>query len=244
MRAACLKMGRGGVLLALPQLPFLRAAKGRWLSTQDLESLSVAELRQLAAQRSVSTSDCFEKQDLVQKLRASDGGVNNAADGDARGQCAPQSTLASKSVSELRNIIHKAGLSSEDLLEKRDLVERAREAEVLLKQQASKEPKGDDSQTNSEQTKPWDARRYEELEIVLFARGGCPHCVSAVQMLNKRGLRNFDLQDVEWSREAMLEFQRLGGRGVPFFYSKKTGKSMAGWNPGAQDLGWLIHHLE
>ena len=25
---------------------------------------------------------------------------------------------------------------------------------------------------------------------------------------------------------------------------QKDWQSMAGWNPGAQDLGWLIHHLE
>ena len=35
------------------------------------------------------------------------------------------------------------------------------------RQASTKEAKGDDSQTNSEQTKPWDARRYEELDIWL-----------------------------------------------------------------------------
>ena len=30
-----------------------------------------------------------------------------------------------------------------------------------------------------------------------------PHCVAAFELLKRRGLANFDLQDVEWSKEAL-----------------------------------------
>ena len=37
----------------------------------------------------------------------------------------------------------------------------------MLLRQSSKEPKGDESKTESTSTKPWDARRYEELDLWL-----------------------------------------------------------------------------
>ena len=228
-------MLRCGALLSLPN--YMLLGRRRCLSTQDLENLSIAELRQLASQRQISLADCFEKRELVQKLKQ-DLSSSERTDMGAR------SRFASKSVAELRVLIHEAGLSSQDLLEKKDLLERAQEAERLLSERNSTH--SNNEQKASEDAKaslPWDARRYQELEVVLFARGGCPHCVSAFTLLNSR-VKDYELQDVEWSKEAVQEFQRLGGKGVPFFYSRKTGKSASGWKPGAEDLQWLIHRLE
>ncbi|CAJ1388582.1 unnamed protein product [Effrenium voratum] len=234
MRAFC---GFRAARLAQPRshLPFRVAA----FST-DWEGLSLSELRRVAAERRIDVADCFERRDLVQRLQAS-------ADSADEATCTvdEQPALSSMSIAELRKMIHEAGLNSRDLLEKRDFLERAAEAQQLLAKAASDAKASTGSKANSSQkAEPWDVQRYRELEVVLFARGGCPHCVSAVQLLRQRGLQDFELQDVEWSAQAVEEFRQLGGRGVPFFYSRKTQKSLAGWKPDATDLNFLIAHLQ
>ena len=61
--------------------------------------------------------------------------------------------------------------------------------------------------------------------------------------LFKGGWADPELQNVETSAQANAEMQRLGGNGVPFFYSKKTGKSASGWKQGEPDLQWLTAQL-
>ncbi|CAJ1388581.1 unnamed protein product [Effrenium voratum] len=247
MRAFC---GFRAARLAQPRshLPFRVAA----FST-DWEGLSLSELRRVAAERRIDVADCFERRDLVQRLQAAHRvcrtfpACEASADSADEATCTvdEQPALSSMSIAELRKMIHEAGLNSRDLLEKRDFLERAAEAQQLLAKAASDAKASTGSKANSSQkAEPWDVQRYRELEVVLFARGGCPHCVSAVQLLRQRGLQDFELQDVEWSAQAVEEFRQLGGRGVPFFYSRKTQKSLAGWKPDATDLNFLIAHLQ
>ena len=81
-----------------------------------------------------------------------------------------------------------------------------------------------------------------------------PYCVDALKVIEARGiteekLKGDVMKDVERNPSAASEMQRLrssesgGGGGVPYFYSPKTGKSAAGWVPGAEDLGWLMQKL-
>ncbi|CAE7242458.1 pth [Symbiodinium necroappetens] len=245
---AAWRLGRCGALLSLPQGGFIAQARG--LSAQDFEALSIRELQDLARQRGVDPEDCFEKRDLVEKLRKVASGKTTFSTCQAdpsTGEVADEE-VASMSITELRALIHEAGLGSRDLLERNDFLQRAKEAQKILRTKAKTEESTSRKASSSKaatgsSTKgqlPWDVRRYQELEIVLFARGGCPHCVAAFELLKRRGLPNFDLQDVEWSKEAVQEFRRLGGNGVPFFYSKRTGKSLSGWKPDATDLEWLV----
>ncbi|CAE8597384.1 unnamed protein product, partial [Polarella glacialis] len=99
------------------------------------------------------------------------------------------------------------------------------------------------SEKSSSSQGPQDAQKYQELDVVLFSRGSCPYCVQAVDLLRKRGVSDLNLQDVGWSQEAAKDMRSKGGDGVPFFYSRRTGKSAAGWNPGATDLEWLVRRL-
>ncbi len=50
--------------------------------------------------------------------------------------------------------------------------------------------------------------------ITLYTTGRCPHCRRLKAFLQQRGLTFREL-DVERSRRALTEFQRLGGRSVP-----------------------------
>eukprot|EP00439_Symbiodinium_sp_Y106_P074059 s1098_g14.t1 len=225
-------------------------AQARGLSAQDFEALSIRELQDLARQRGVDLEDCFEKRDLVEKLRKVASGKTTFSTCQADPSTGDDEEVASMSITELRALIHEAGLSSRDLLERKEFLQRAKEAKKILRTQAKTEEASSEASSSkaapASSTKgqlPWDVRRYQELEIVLFARGGCPHCVAAFELLKRRGLANFDLQDVEWSKEAVQEFRRLGGNGVPFFYSKRTGKSLSGWKPDATDLEWLVQRL-
>ena len=111
---------------------------------------------------------------------------------------------------------------------------------------------------------PDDARKYiEDLGVQFFGRLSCPYCVDALKVLTARGVTDEALlarsavagsseviatvmRDVEKDPSAGADMQRLsgsGGGGVPFFYSAKTGKSAAGWVPGAEDLEWLVQKL-
>ncbi|CAE7419286.1 pth [Symbiodinium pilosum] len=214
---AAWRLGRCGAL-SLPA----GIVQARRLSAQDFEALSIRELQELARQKGVALDDCFEKRDMVDKLRQSSISTSETSTNKASGGCAGDATdkeVDSMSIAELRSLIHEAGLSSRDLLERGDFLQRAKEAKAKLRhskgasasqaKSTPRSPKADRSQL------PWDVQRYKDLEIVLFARGGCPHCVAAFDLLKRRGLADFELQDVEWSKEAVQEFRRLGGNGVP-----------------------------
>lgn len=49
---------------------------------------------------------------------------------------------------------------------------------------------------------------------MLYTTPGCHHCRRMKQWLQRHGIR-FREEDITRSRRAMLQFQRLGGRGVP-----------------------------
>eukprot|EP00622_Pseudochattonella_farcimen_P007237 FR743175.1.p1 GENE.FR743175.1~~FR743175.1.p1 ORF type:complete len:143 (+),score=10.40 FR743175.1:3-431(+) len=138
--------------------------------------------------------------------------------------------LKTLSVKTLKTMIFQAGLSSRGLMEKAELVECAARAKIIL----SREPE--------------DVKRYKELDIVLFARETCPYCVYARDGLQSRGLlkdswQDAGLLDVERDRAAQQEFQQLNGQGVPFWLSRKTGKTTSGWNQNSETLDWLVDML-
>jgi hypothetical protein len=161
----------------------------------------LAALRQLAVARGVSTADCFEKRDLVDKLlraKSHDAAASRAAPAgsaaSAEATGSPSSggsspphggpkkgadskgdaaDLGALSVGDLRALINEAGLSAVGLLEKPEFVARAREARAKL----AARPK-----------LPPDAARYEALGVRFFGRLSCPHCVTALKDLAARGL--------------------------------------------------------
>ena len=158
--------------------------------------------------------------------------------------------LKSSSVRELKTLIFRADLSSRGLFEKEEILAQAARAKVKL-----------DAKTKD---LPDDARKYiEDLGVQFFGRLSCPYCVDALKVLTARGVTDEALlarsaaagsseviatvmRDVEKDPSAGADMQRLsgsGGGGVPFFYSAKTGKSAAGWVPGAEDLEWLVQKL-
>jgi glutaredoxin len=63
----------------------------------------------------------------------------------------------------------------------------------------------------------------------MYFQDSCPHCSNAKKALEKQ-LSGMELKDLK-IKSNFTEFQRNGGRGVPYFVSKSTGKSFAG-NPG------------
>ncbi len=51
-------------------------------------------------------------------------------------------------------------------------------------------------------------------EVKMYATSWCPYCKKARAYLERRGIRYVEL-DIERSREARAEYDRLGARGVP-----------------------------
>jgi glutaredoxin len=64
----------------------------------------------------------------------------------------------------------------------------------------------------------------------MYFQDSCPHCSSAKKALQKQ-LSGMELKDLK-IKANYAEFQKSGGRGVPYFVSKSTGKAFAG-NPGS-----------
>lgn len=72
----------------------------------------------------------------------------------------------------------------------------------------------------------------------MYFQDSCPHCTSAKQALSK-DMSKIQLHDLKVKKN-YDEFAKLGGRGVPFFVSTKTGKTFSG-NPGSFQS--LLQHL-
>jgi hypothetical protein len=226
----------------------------------DLSSLSVKELKALARERTISTDDCFDRESLVLRLSqpapaepsspsdddattpcsaSADSSINNndTADED-EALAAALEELRPLSIRELKTIIFRANLSSRGLLEKGEILAQAARGKVLL----------------DNAPLPDDARAFIDDGVLFFGRLSCPYCVDALKVIEARGiteekLKGDVMKDVERNPSAASEMQRLrssesgSGGGVPYFYSPKTGKSAAGWVPGAEDLGWLMQKL-
>jgi len=208
----------------------------------DLEGRKVSELKAIAREHKVPTEDCFTKEDIISKLllipaaSAATPKVGATTPADPGLQQTKEQILDSLkglSIRQLRTKIFEAGLSSKGLLEKQEFLDRAAEAQVIL---------------NARPKFP-DADRYREMEVEFFGRPTCPYCVYAMEGLQKRGLfkggwSDPAVQNVETSSQASQEMTRLGGEGVPFFYSRKTGRSTSGWKQGQATLDWLLDTLK
>jgi len=122
-------------------------------SQSQLEALSIGDVQALMERLSVDTSDCTDKGDLIARLVLS-GRVLVTNDSDDRGQSGTSSaapaasataaadtasarspnsngagiSLVGKSVSELRQVARRLGVSLEGCLEKREIVQRIEEA--------------------------------------------------------------------------------------------------------------------
>eukprot|EP00933_Yihiella_yeosuensis_P005154 TRINITY_DN109615_c0_g1_i1.p1 TRINITY_DN109615_c0_g1~~TRINITY_DN109615_c0_g1_i1.p1 ORF type:complete len:324 (+),score=46.24 TRINITY_DN109615_c0_g1_i1:81-974(+) len=236
--------------------------KSKDYDAESLSKISLKQLRELAVERSVDISGCFEKADVVKKLFES---IQNDSGGSSSVRSKTSTTDHNKSstvqdsrsdievksmgMKELRALIHKAGLQTDDLFEKPDFINRALQAKEILKTQTKRAPKEASSspkkaEANKDSSNSFaDADRYRYLDVVLYFRGECPHCTDALKLLQSRGLRNFPLEDVGWSKSAAIEMRKRGGQGVPFFYSRRSGKSLSGWKSGATDLHWLLRAL-
>lgn len=87
---------------------------------RELQHKSVAELRVIMRELSVSTAGCIEKQELIDRLVES--GKIDLAQGLAELEISMEE-LQSKSVKELRQLLLSYGLSAEGAVEKRELIE-------------------------------------------------------------------------------------------------------------------------
>ncbi|MDB6173974.1 MAG: hypothetical protein JWL59_3285 [Chthoniobacteraceae bacterium] len=67
-------------------------------------------------------------------------------------------------------------------------------------------------------------------QIVMYTTASCGACKAAKQYFAQKGIR-YEEFDVEQSRSAMAEFQRLGGRGVPLIIVGE--KRLEGFSPQA-----------
>ena len=61
---------------------------------------------------------------------------------------------------------------------------------------------------------PATAMNRKAPRITLYSTRACGHCRRAKDFLREHHIP-FQEQDVEHNRRALIEFQRLGGRGVP-----------------------------
>mmetsp|Transcript_14885 Transcript_14885/g.35081 ORF Transcript_14885/g.35081 Transcript_14885/m.35081 type:complete len:282 (-) Transcript_14885:27-872(-) len=234
------------------RLASTEAGEGGLWGQEELEGMSARELKAAAQAAGLSTSDCFEKKDLVERCLGtpkggapkpqgspagnkpqasnSGGGLDNGSTGEAGAAVALKARLGALSSRELRGLIHRAGLSSKGLLEKSEFIDRAVEAQAVL----------------DARPKFADAERYTALGVRFFGRRSCPYCIDALKVLEARGLGEGSqvMLDVEKDRDAAIEFQKLGGEGVPYFHSAQTGKSASGWRPGASTLDWVNDALQ
>ncbi len=72
-------------------------------------------------------------------------------------------------------------------------------------------------------------------QIIMYSTAQCPACQQAKQYLTQRGVP-FEERNVQQSKTAADEFQRLGGRGVPLIMV--GGERMEGFNP--QEIDRLL----
>jgi len=228
---------------------------------EELQKLRVAELKGIASEHSVSIADCFTRDDIVAKLltipdKSFDpkGAIREPKNSDTEAASAPSTPTATPTVTasdrlaerptrELRSMIAEAGLSSVGLIERNDLLRVATEAQGIL----DKRPKFPD------------ADKYRELKVEFYGRPSCPYCVKAMVAMQRRGLYKLGWRDPEVKNVEVTEYstrgafdgmgasqemERRGGRGVPFFYSSRTRKSVSGWQEGHLDLTWLLNRLQ
>jgi hypothetical protein len=143
---------------------------------------------------------------------------------------------------ELKAMINDAGLSSLGLMEKSELVEVAAEAQKIL---ADSTEAGDEDDVNGDKdgSVNEDTVAWKELDVVFYGRETCPWCVVAAEVCERRGIPTY--LDVEKDPAAAAEFQKFpGNNGLPFFHSRKTGKTTAGWGRGATDLMFIVDLLK
>lgn len=75
----------------------------------------------------------------------------------------------------------------------------------------------------------------KDLGIIFFGRPGCPYCVRMKEMLEGDGLMEV-IDFVDTGSPAGAKKLPKNARGVPHFYSKKTGQSHTGAVPNSGDL--------
>eukprot|EP00746_Dinoflagellata_sp_MGD_P026922 gnl/MRDRNA2_/MRDRNA2_163441_c0_seq1.p1 gnl/MRDRNA2_/MRDRNA2_163441_c0~~gnl/MRDRNA2_/MRDRNA2_163441_c0_seq1.p1 ORF type:complete len:251 (+),score=43.45 gnl/MRDRNA2_/MRDRNA2_163441_c0_seq1:72-824(+) len=233
-------------------LPLRQQARWRTQlpNREALTKLSLKELQGLADANKIPLAGCFEKAEVVHRIaqvqemkqKFAQGAAESARTyGSTAGSA--ESILHSHSVKELRALISKAGLNSDGLFEKDELLSLAKEAQKLLAAKAHEASKKQKKETKAGGAGFSDAVAYRSLEVVMFGRFSCPHCSDAIATLRARGIQDFVALDVEFDLEAAKKLRRLGGSGVPFFHSEKTGRTLEGWNPGQPTLDWLIRKL-
>ncbi len=71
----------------------------------------------------------------------------------------------------------------------------------------------------------------DDLDIIMFFRDGCGHCVNAKTQLGSSGLLDSITQFDITTEEGQQKAQELGLeiKGVPYFHSMKTGKNSSGF---------------
>jgi glutaredoxin len=83
-------------------------------------------------------------------------------------------------------------------------------------------------------------QRLKDLDIHIFVSDSCGFCKKLKEFLQQQGVIGMvTLRNTADPQNQQL-FQKLGGRGVPFFYSAKTQKTFAGFVP---DLNVVVERL-
>lgn len=93
----------------------------------------------------------------------------------------------------------------------------------LVKELSNKEKRETRRQTSS--------GPVNDLDIIMFFRDGCGHCVNAKTELGSAGLLDSITQFDTATEEGQQKAQELGLdiKGVPYFHSMKTGKNSSGF---------------
>jgi len=82
--------------------------------------------------------------------------------------------------------------------------------------------------------------RLKDLDVHVFVSNSCGFCKKLMDFLRQKGvLDQVTIRDTADPQNQQL-FQKLGGNGVPFFYSTKTHKTFAGFVP---DLEVIVGRL-
>ena len=97
-----------------------------------------------------------------------------------------------------------------------------------------KKAKGEEFGNASKKLTPKQLDEFKKLNVTMYKRGGCPHCVKQWKAHEEAGVSDH-VKVVDTSTPAgKAEFAQHGEPGVPLHVSGKTGKKVAGYNSVAK----------